>query len=296
MLLTMVILKTPIKESLSSPLEEYFCENNCPTWGIEKINDRTPSELFGYFDSAEDAQREYAILRGAFPELPEGAPVSPVNDCDWKNEYKKFLTAWNFENLHWVPVWMKDSYKVPEGHKVLYFDAGLAFGTGDHPTTRLCAMSMMDYLKERKGDVANVSLIDAGCGSGILALSAKLLGFGDIYGFDRDEEAVRVSIENAAFNAIALDGVKFEHAGIESALSERKADIVLANIISDVLCIYADNLINSVNSGGRLVLSGILAEENPKVREFFLKRGGDKIASCESAVMGDWSRLEMKIK
>ena len=178
----------------------------------------------------------------------------------------------------------------------MYFDAGLAFGTGDHPTTRLCAMSMMDYLKERKGDVANVSLIDAGCGSGILALSAKLLGFGDIYGFDRDEEAVRVSIENAAFNAIALDGVKFEHAGIESALSERKADIVLANIISDVLCIYADNLINSVNSGGRLVLSGILAEENPKVREFFLKRGGDKIASCESAVMGDWSRLEMKIK
>ena len=292
----MVILKTPIKDSLSIPLEEYFCENNCPTWGIEKINDRTPSELFGYFDSPEDAQREYCSLRGSFPELPQNAAISQINECDWKNEYKKFLTSWSFENLHWVPAWMKDSYKVPEGHKVLYFDAGLAFGTGDHPTTRLCAMSMMSFMDERGGDVSNVSLIDAGCGSGILALSAKLLGFGDIYGFDRDEEAVRVSVENAAFNGIPLDGLKFEHAGIESALAERKADIVLANIISDVLCIYADNLLNSVKSGGRLVLRGILAEENPKVREFFLKRGGGKIVSCESAVMGDWSRLEMKIK
>ena len=243
----MVILKTPIKDSLSIPLEEYFCENNCPTWGIEKINDRTPSELFGYFDSPEDAQREYCSLRGSFTELPQNAAIS---------------------------------HKVPEGHKVLYFDAGLAFGTGDHPTTRLCAMSMMSFMDERGGDVSNVSLIDAGCGSGILALSAKLLGFGDIYGFDRDEEAVRVSVENAAFNGIPLDGLKFEHAGIESALAERKAD----------------NLLNSVKSGGRLVLSGILAEENPKVREFFLKRGGGKIVSCESAVMGDWSRLEMKIK
>ena len=125
----------------------------------------------------------------------------------------------------------------------------------------------------------------------------SLLGQGArVFAFDRDEEAVRVSVENAAFNGIPLDGLKFEHAGIESALAERKADIVLANIISDVLCIYADNLLNSVKSGGRLVLSGILAEENPKVREFFLKRGGGKIVSCESAVMGDWSRLEMKIK
>ena len=87
----MVILKTPIKDSLSIPLEEYFCENNCPTWGIEKINDRTPSELFGYFDSPEDAQREYCSLRGSFPELPQNAAISQINECDWKNEYKKFL-------------------------------------------------------------------------------------------------------------------------------------------------------------------------------------------------------------
>ena len=157
-------------------------------------------------------------------------------------------------------------------------------------------MAMLDYIDECRGDVSGKYIIDAGCGSGILALTAKMFGFGRVFGFDRDEEAVRVSLENAKLNNIALDGLSFEHAGIERALEGRQTDILLANIISDVLCIYADNLIDAVRAGGTLVLSGILAAENDKVKEYFLSRLDGRGASCETMAMGDWSRLVIKMK
>lgn len=288
----MIKIKTTIREALSDPLEDHFCEFVRSNWGIEKINDKSPTELFGYFDTPEEAASEYAQLRQFFPALPESYETEPVNDVDWQNEYKKYLKPWDCKGLHWVPVWLRGEYPVPAGDKALYFDAGLAFGTGDHPTTRLCAMELIDSLKENPQDKF---VIDAGCGSGILAISAKLLGAGKVFGFDRDPEAVRVSKENAAFNNIPENAIEFVHSGIEGALAGKKADIVLANIISDVLCIYAENLIGAVKAGGKLVLSGILAAENDEVRECFAEKC-PQVKSIKSAVMGDWSSLTIEMK
>lgn len=292
----MVRIFLEIKNSLADPLETWSCENGCSNWGIEKIDDKHAPMLFGYFDDARQASESFALLRAAFPELPEKCEIETVRDCDWQNEYKKFLTAWNYRDLNWVPLWMRGEFSAPAGQKVFYFDAGLAFGTGDHPTTRLCAMSMLDYVDECGGKVGDKFLIDAGCGSGILALTAKLYGFGKVYGFDRDEEAVRVSRENAALNGVDTRGLEFERGGLERALAGKKADIVLANIISDVLCIYADNLIDATAAGGWLVLSGILASENAKVADYFKSRLGGRAESCEGTPMGDWSRLVIKMK
>lgn len=292
----MIKIELKIKNPLSEPIESWCCETGCSNWGIEKIDDKHDTMLFGYFDDEAQAANSFAELRKAFPELSETYSLEPVCDKDWQNEYKKFLTAWNYKDLNWVPLWMRGDFKEPAGQKVFYFDAGLAFGTGDHPTTRLCAMAMLDYIDECGGDVSDKYIIDAGCGSGILALTAKMFGFGRVFGFDRDEEAVRVSLENAKLNNIALDGLSFEHAGIERALEGQQADIVLANIISDVLCIYADNLIDAVRAGGTLVLSGILAAENDKVKEYFLSRLDGRESSCEAMAMGDWSRLVIKMK
>jgi ribosomal protein L11 methyltransferase len=178
---------------------------------------------------------------------------------------------------------------------VIWFDAGLAFGTGDHPTTRLCAIRMMDFLETHPA--AQVSVTDAGCGSGILALSAAKLGCGRIAGFDRDPESVRVSIANREENGIDDDAVAFHHAGLEEGFRlTGRADVVLANIISDVLCIYADNLVDSVSPGGVLALSGILAKEQDAVRAHFE-------AKCQAAwgagtradgrIMGEWSDVAL---
>src|SRR5262249_19203508 len=130
-----------------------------------------------------------------------GAPVErTLADADWRESYKAHFKPWQFGRLHWVPVWERETFKLPPGGAVLWLDPGLAFGTGNHETTRLCVERLV-ALAEERGTAGRV--IDAGCGSGILALSAALLGYRDVVGFDNDPEAVRVSEENAALNGLA---------------------------------------------------------------------------------------------
>jgi ribosomal protein L11 methyltransferase len=129
-------------------------------------------------------------------------------------------------------------------------------------------------------------VIDAGCGSGILALSAALLGYRDVVGFDNDPEAVRVSEENAALNGLT-GRVRFETADLETGLAGRQADLLLANIQADVLLRYAAVLIGAVAPGGTLILSGILAGENGQVRAGFERAAPGW--SVNARVMGEWS-------
>lgn len=291
----MIELRCVIPADSAQPLEDFFCELTRSPWMI--YNERSPGACFlmGYFDSVEEAADAWADLRKVFAALPETPAFHPLADCDWKEAYKAHLHPWSHGRLHWVPEWRRADYAVTPGDAVVYFDAGLAFGTGDHPTTRLCALRLLDFLATKR-EPAAVRVIDAGCGSGILALSAAKLGCAIVSGFDRDEEAVRVSLENRAANGIAPSAATFVHAGIEDGLrGAAPADVVLANIISDVLCIYADNLLAAVAPGGVLALSGILAREQAAVREFFEVRaraawGG---VGIDARVMGEWSDVAL---
>ena len=133
-------------------------------------------------------------------------------------------------------------------------------------------------------------VVDAGCGSGILALSAVLLGFGHVSGFDNDPEAVRVSEENAVLNGLA-GRVAFRTAGLDDGLAGVQADVLLANIQADVLLRFAPVLVGAVAPGGILVLSGILAQELAQVRAGFTAAApGWRI---DSRVMGEWSDLAL---
>ena len=215
-------------------------------------------------------------------------PLTPpetraVRDADWRESYKAHFHAWRFGRLHWVPVWEREKYVLPAGDAALWLDPGLAFGTGNHETTRLCVERLVTLAEEHG---ARSAVIDAGCGSGILALSAALLGYRDIVGFDNDPEAVRVSEENAALNGLA-GRVHFLAADLVTGLAGRQAGIVLANIQADVLMRFAAELVGAVAPGGTLVLSGILAHENSAVREAF-----ERLApkwSVNARVMGEWS-------
>ncbi len=290
----MIKISTNIDYNMPDAIEDFLCELETSSWSIDKANDATPPKLVGYFDSLEDASAAYKLVRKHFKTLPENFESEEIFDCDWQNEYKKYLTSWQCENLHWVPVWEKENYALPAGDKAFYFDAGLAFGTGDHPTTRLCAIRMLNFLKTVKNP-EDVFLIDAGCGSGILALSAKLLGVGKVYGFDKDPEAVRMSIENTSINDVPAENVEFAEAGIDDGLQGKTCDILLANIQADILMLYAKELIAGVKSGGILVLSGILAIENDEVKKKFIEVGGEKIKSADTAIMGEWSDIIFEI-
>ena len=294
----MIEIRSEIDRSLAQPLEDFFCELVRSPWLIfhEKVG--APHFLMGYFDSEAEALDAWADLRKAFGMLPERPIVGTLEDRDWKEAYKANLHPWSCGRLHWVPEWRRAEYPVPAGAAVVYFDAGLAFGTGDHPTTRLCGQRLVDFAGARGDAFAQASVVDAGCGSGILAVSAAKLGCGRVFGFDRDPEAVAVSQENRAKNALPESAVNFSRDGLETGLARAgAADLVLANIISDVLCIYAENLLAAVKKGGVLALSGILASEQETVRRVFERRadaiwGGGNVRS-DGRVMGEWSDVAL---
>jgi ribosomal protein L11 methyltransferase len=159
---------------------------------------------------------------------------------------------------------MRDNYHLPLGEVIVSIDPGMAFGTGDHPTTRLCARRLLDFRDRRSGKIDRRRVVDVGCGSGILAISAARLGFTNVFGFDLDREAVRISRENLRING--LEGlVHFRTGDLPESLPERSTDLLLSNISAEVFYENAEILTRALRKGGTLAASGILAEEIEEV-------------------------------
>ncbi|GAB3399182.1 50S ribosomal protein L11 methyltransferase [Massilia agilis] len=190
-----------------------------------------------------------------------------VDDADWVR-----LTQSQFEPIHigkniWVvPSW----HDAPDPSAlVLELDPGLAFGTGSHPTTRLC----MEWLEAHPAPGKTV--LDYGCGSGILAMVAKKLGAGEVNGVDIDPQAIESAHANAERNGCAIDYFLPDQFAASSHAQQRY-DTVVANILSSPLKLMAPMLSGRVAPGGSLVLSGVLerqAEEVAAAYAPFIKLG-----------------------
>jgi len=245
--------------------------------------------VVGIFSDEPEARTRWEELRPLLAGAQVTLLTKPVHqvlaDADWKESYKAHFQAWQFGSLHWVPVWEREKFHLPKGEKVLWLDPGMAFGTGNHETTRLVVERLVQ-LAENRGTGGRV--IDAGCGSGILALSAAKLGYQDIAAFDNDPLAVEVSKQNAVMNDLA-GRVDFFVGDLVSGLAGRQAGLVLANIQSDVLMLFKIQLLASVAPAGVLVLSGILAQELAQVREVFAAAAPGW--AVDSRAMGEWSDL-----
>lgn len=291
----MIQLKTPISKVLADQLEEYFCEEGSDHWMIESIPGGRDYHLYGFFQTTEEAQDGLQKLRIHFAEIPEAPDLSVLPDQNWQEAYKEHFQPWNSGNLHWVPVWMREEYIVPEGHKALYLDPGMAFGTGNHETTRLCIEALLKYTQEPSPDeLATKRIIDAGCGSGILSLSAALLGYQHISAFDIDEDSIRISQENAALNNLENE-VQFSTASLNTAIPKQSCDIILANILAPVLMKNATILLEGLMpaKGSILVLSGILKKEADAVASTFLDHARHFSYNLEIIQQDDgiWSAL-----
>ncbi|QNA90419.1 50S ribosomal protein L11 methyltransferase [Massilia sp. Dwa41.01b] len=182
-----------------------------------------------------------------------------VADADWVR-----LTQSQFEPIHiGTNIWVVPSWHEapdPDG-LILELDPGLAFGTGSHPTTRLCMEWLEAHPKPGK------SVLDYGCGSGILAMVAKKMGAGDVAGVDIDPQAIESARLNAERNGCEITFyVPDELAVSSNALhASGKFDIVVANILSSPLKLMAPMLSGRVAPGGSLVLSGVLARQAEEV-------------------------------
>ncbi|HEY1107825.1 MAG TPA: 50S ribosomal protein L11 methyltransferase [Opitutaceae bacterium] len=282
-------LKVEIPATAAGAADEILLERGSENWSVLENVISKQAWLVGLCASEAEAQAQWADLAtelGAAGVKPVGTVEGrALADADWRDSYKAHFHAWQFGRLHWVPVWERETFKLPAGDTVLWLDPGLAFGTGNHETTRLCVERLVT-LAEEHGPKGRV--VDAGCGSGILALSAALLGYRDVSGFDNDPEAVRVSEENAAANGLA-GRVKFFTGDLVTGLASEKGavDILLANIQADVLMRFADELVGAVAPGGTLILSGILAQENAQVRAAF--EAAAPRWTLNARTMGEWS-------
>ena len=201
-----------------------------------------------------------------------------LEDKDWVREWMDHFKPMKFGRRLWIcPSWCK----TPDPDAVnLMLDPGLAFGTGTHPTTAMC----LEFLDGEPLEGKHV--IDFGCGSGILAIAALLLGAKPALGLDIDPQAIKASGENAERNGVR-DRLSLRLTGGEAPEENEKADVLVANILAGPLTELAPDIEKLVKKGGHLALSGILAKQADDVRAVY----SQWFEMDEPLIREDWCRL-----
>jgi ribosomal protein L11 methyltransferase len=221
-----------------------------------------------------DAAERLADIGNHLPIGKGTVSFSFVADEDWANGWKKYYHPLRISPRILVcPSW---ETAAPEaGERVVSLDPGSAFGTGSHETTSLCAERLDALLPP------GASVLDLGCGSGILAIIASRLGAGSVEAIDIDPLAVKVAKDNCAINRVAVD----VHAGELKDARRPRYDFVVANIIADVIAALAADVPARLAPGGTFVASGIILEKSDRVLDACRAAG---LALVESHRKGDW--------
>lgn len=212
------------------------------------------THLLALFEADTERQPLLDLLQQLWQQpLPE-YQFEDIADQDWERSWMDNFQPMRFGRRLWiVPSW----HEAPDSQAVnLLLDPGLAFGTGTHPTTALC----LEWLDGQ--DVRGQNAIDFGCGSGILAIAALLLGAERVTGTDIDPQALEASRDNAQRNGIADERFPLY---LPEAMPAEPADLLLANILAGPLVSLAPQLSSLVRPGGRIALSGILAEQTEEI-------------------------------
>ncbi len=249
-------------------IDNYIYNFDAGNWIVVESPEDDVLYIKGYFNSKNEIEENYQKLKRHLVWLSATPVISELKNTEWQNEYKKHFKPWRINHMHWVPTWRKNDYFIPDNDKVIYLDPGTAFGMMDHPSTRLCIKILMNFYTLNKESLSAKNMIDVGCGSGILSLSATRLGFGKIYAFDNDPIAVAICHRNMLENDISGNLV-IESQDLQDAIHGKKADLILANILSKFQIHHAQVLINAIKPQGVLGLSGILKNELQEVKNTF---------------------------
>ena len=210
--------------------------------------------------------------------------MKDVDEEDWSNAWKKYYHPVQVgEHLVVCPSW--EAYDRQPDDVVLTLNPGMAFGTGTHDTTRLCMELLEKYITPQD------TVLDVGCGSGILAITAALLGANKIIGCDIDEVAVKVAGENAALNGVQ-DRIAF-HQGDLTSQVEGSFQIICANIVADVIIRLSEDAGRYLAKDGIFITSGIIDTREQDVLNALEQNGFQVI---ERRTSGGWVALACKAK
>jgi len=205
-----------------------------------------------------------------------------VDEADWADAWKAHFPVMRVgRRLVIRPTWRR--HQAAAGDLVLALDPGMAFGTGLHPTTRLCLAAL--EVAATRGELARARVLDVGCGSGILSIAATRLGATRVTGLDIDPIAIEATLANARRNRLARR-IRAREGSLPSA--EPPFDVVVANLIASVLVALAGPLRDEVRPGGLLIASGIFEDREAEVTAALEGAG---LHVVERSAEGEWLAL-----
>jgi ribosomal protein L11 methyltransferase len=268
------------------PLAWDYMEKEVFDFGHEDVR------VIGYFSSEEDINEKISEIEKRLDYVKSlGLDTGTleiykreVKQENWENEWKKYFNVQKVsDSIVIKPSW--EEYTAKEGEKIIDIDPGMAFGTGTHETTRMCINAIEKYMN--KGD----SLIDIGCGSGILSIAAAHLGAEKVIAVDLDKLAVKVSKENVDLNGFS-NTIDVRYGDLTDVIDE-KADVIVANIIADIIAKLSENIADFIKDGGYFISSGIINDKKDFVISKLKENNFDIIEENND---GEWNCIVSKVK
>lgn len=254
---------------------------------VVKENEGLPNLVIESMKELKSIEPELGIDLGTLE-----VTVNEVDEEDWANNWKEYYKPITIgKKLAVCPVW--EDYDNSEGRAVLRIDPGMAFGTGNHHTTRMCLDLIEKYMKE--GD----TVADIGCGSGILSAAAMLMGASEAVAVDIDPVATKVAADTAMLNGIDImkytvyTGDILSDEPLREAVMRRKYDVVLANIVANVIIALSPLIPKLMHNDSVFISSGIIDDRLDEVIAA-LESNGLKVN--EIRVGDDWRALEASLK
>ncbi len=270
-------IKTPAE--LIDPLANFLAEigadgfyQNLPASIVNVANEDERQSLTAYLtDDAASLTKTASLteyiddLGKIFPQLPAVSfSIKRIAGQDWGQEWKKFFHPFRIgRNLVIKPSW--EEFEAADDDLVITLDPGMAFGTGHHPTTRMC-LEALEMILGQITDPELFKVLDVGCGTGILAIAAAKLGAGQVTGIDSDGLAVETARENARMNNVSQ--IVFSDQPVSSIKSHY--DLILANLALPTLIELQPHFSFLLLDGGKLVISGILDQQRDEMERHFL--------------------------
>lgn len=265
------------------------------TWDFADINvlehKGKVAVVKGYFAEEDNIEDVLSYVNERLTELKEmGIDLGEakvehekMHEEDWANTWKQYYKPSKVgEKIVVKPIW--EEYEAKDGELVVDLDPGMAFGTGTHETTRMCIQALERYVKEES------TVFDVGCGSGILAIAAAKLGAKLAIGVDLDPVAVESSIENVGYNN--LNNIEILHGNLVEVI-DSKAEIVVANILAEIICILTDDIKRVLKDNGIFITSGIIHDRVDMVCDKLEASGFEVIEKNRD---GEWNCIVARLK
>jgi len=235
--------------------------------------DRNPADVCG------ELKATLSELAGYMEIGPGDVKFARRDDSEWKETWKQYFKPFRLTDRVVVkPGW--EHYDRIADEIVIEIDPGMAFGTGTHETTRMCAMLGEKYI--RSGD----KVLDLGCGTAILAIMAVKLGAGSALAVDIDDAAVKTARLNTEINGVSHKA-EVRHGELKNVVKE-PYDLIFINIIADVIISLSKDIKDYVKNGTGIILSGIIKERKAEVLEAYRKEG---FVLADELTMGEWEAL-----